>query len=241
MFPRDRQPELMDDPALPEDQHRHALSGLARLNRFSGVASAMYSRLAQYFDTQNGCLRLLDVACGSGDLPIAWAKRAKREGVPLQITTVDISELAAEEQRRRAADAGVEIETLVLDCLHQPLPTGFDVVTCSLFMHHLEPRDVTRLLQSMQAATEGALLVCDLDRAMHNLAMVTVASRLLTRSRVVHVDAARSIRAAYTRSEFKQIAEDALLRPVKVQRLFPCRFIASVDDRTVPLVSPAFA
>lgn len=241
-FPRTRTPELMDDPQLPEDDHREALAGLARLNRISGVAGPLYSRLAQYAkQIGDRPLKVLDVASGSGDVPIRWALRGKRSGVPLQITTTDVSECAVEATRSRARRLGVEIGTLRRDCLCEGLPQGFDVVTCSLFMHHLDDAQAARLLQSMHAAADVAVLVCDLERSRLNLAMVVGASRMVSRSPIVHHDALASIRGAYTRREFSELAERALALPVKSRPLFPCRFLVAVEELAVPAALPAFA
>ena len=242
MLQRDRQPELMDDPKLPKEEHLHALSGLARLNRVSGIASTMYGHLRSQALAQGGrALCVLDVASGAGDVPIAWARRAKREGLSMQLTLLDASSVAVEEQRRRARVAGVDILTIQHDCLNSPLPGCFDVVTCSLFMHHLDDHQVVRLLQAMQSASDQAIVVSDLERSRMNLALIQVASRLLTRSHVVHTDSALSVRAAYTEEEFKKIAESALARPVRIQQAFPCRFVATFDEETVTEAVPAFA
>lgn len=242
MFQRDRQPEMMEDPSLPDDEHLCALAGLARLNRISGVARAMYRHLRRHALAQsNRPLCVLDVASGSGDIPITWAKLARREGLKLQLTLLDVHSIAVEEQQRRARRVGLDVLSLQHDCLKSPLPGGFDVVTCSLFMHHLDDHQAFRLLQSMQAATDSALVICDLERTRLNLALVQIGARLLSRSQVVHHDAPVSVRSAFTLDEFKKLAEDALARPVRVQRSFPCRFIASLDEQAIPEAVPAFA
>lgn len=239
---RTTRPELMDDPELPAEDHRQALKGLARLNLISGVAPALYRRIASYCKrTGKRQLRVLDVASGRGDLPVYWAKRAKADGLHLSITAVDISPVAIEEQQRAAKEAGVEIQSICRDCLNEPLPNGFDIVTSSLFMHHLSDPEVTRLLQSMHSVAGTALIVCDLERSRINLGLVGLASRAVTRSHVVHHDAIWSIRGAYTQVEFRKLAEAALSRPVVIKRLFPCRFVAIVDDAMVTEAAPAFA
>ncbi|KAA1259249.1 hypothetical protein LF1_17780 [Rubripirellula obstinata] len=234
MFERSRVPELMDDPDLPADVHQQALIGLARLNRFSGISGQLYKHLRRLaLARPNRRLRLLDVASGSGDLPISWARRAKRDGIELQIATTDFSDTAVETQLAAARQAGVTIDAIQHDCLKTPLPNGFDLVTCSLFMHHLERHQACGLLQSMQQATEGTILVCDLERTRLNLAMVAVASRILTRSPIVHFDATASVRGAFTMPEFQAMATEALARPVCIRRLFPSRFIMTVDEIAV--------
>lgn len=241
MIQRDLQPELMDDPKLPRDEHLRALTGLSRLNRYSGVAGVMYRHLRRLAAAQNRPLCVLDVASGSGDIPISWARRARRDRLDFQLTLMDISAVAVEEQQRLAKRQNVNVLSLQHDCLRTPLPSGFDVVTCSLFMHHLDEHQAFRLLQSMQSATDTALVICDLERSRLNLALVTMAARLLSRSSVVHTDAALSVRGAFTLDEFRALADNALARPVRVQRVFPCRFLATFDEQTVNEPVPAFA
>ncbi len=241
-FPRSRTPERMDDPGLPERDHVEALKGLARLNRISGVSRVLFRRLKRYaVRLDDRPLRVLDVASGGGDVAVAWAEWAKASGLRLRLTTVDISEVAIETTSRLARERGVEVTAIRRDCVRDGLPLGFDVVTCSLFIHHLDDYQVIKLLQSMRASAEIAALVCDLERSRTNLFLVAAAARMVTRSPVVHDDAAASVRGAYTRGEFAVLAERALAHPVDVRPLFPCRFLASIDVVDVPLSVPAFA
>jgi 2-polyprenyl-3-methyl-5-hydroxy-6-metoxy-1,4-benzoquinol methylase len=232
----------MDDPDLARDEHLAALEGLARLNRISGVGRLMYRHLRRIARARpDRRLHVLDVASGAGDIPISWVRHARREGWELQVTLTDTRRVALEEQQRRARQAKVDVLSMQHDCLHSPLPAGFDVVTSSLFFHHLDDHQVFCLLQSMQAASEGALVLCDLERSQTNLFLVKTAARLLSRSPVVHHDASASVRAAFTIEEFKQLAEEALARPVKISRAFPCRFIACQEEAVLPETIPAFA
>ena len=61
----------------------------------------------------------------------------------------------------------------------------------------------------MAAAAKRTVVVNDLVRSGLNLALVGAASRLLTRSPVVHTDAVLSVRAALTRTELVAMAKRA--------------------------------
>jgi ubiquinone/menaquinone biosynthesis C-methylase UbiE len=165
-FQRDLKPERMDDPNLPPNQHVAALVGLSRINRFTSVSRPIYRRLRRYAQAMNHPLRVLDIATGAGDLPIDWACRARADGINLEITATDISEVALSFARERAADAGVQIRFECVDCLHSRLPTGFDIVTCNLFIHHLDEASIGKLLHAMRAVADHAVLVCDLERSV---------------------------------------------------------------------------
>lgn len=233
MFQRDLQPERMDDPTLPAQDHIEALIGLSRINRLTSVSRPIYRRLRRYAQATQRPLRVLDVATGSGDLPIDWARRARADGLNIEITAIDISDVALDFARQRAADAGVQIRFECRDCLQSRLPSGFDIVTCNLFIHHLERNAITRLLQAMRSAADHAVLVCDLERSRINLAAVWLAAHAVTRSPVVHQDAMLSVRAALTRTEFRELASQALDQPISVIGLPPCRYMATIDGTTV--------
>ena len=77
----------------------------------------------------------------------------------------------------------------------------------------------------MADAAERLVLVNDLNRSRFNLGLVTTASRLLTRSRIVHHDGPASVRAAFTMAEALQLAVQAGLANAEVAPQFPCRWL----------------
>lgn len=218
---RDRVPELMDDPALDPAAHRHALAGLARLNRLSDSAGVLWPEIRLLSQTGSP-LRVLDVATGSGDVPRALAAKAARAGLTnVTFAGCDISPTAV----AAAAEAAPDIHFFTHDAVRDPLPPGYDVVTCSLFLHHLSDDDATSLLAAMRAAAGRLVLVNDLARSRFNHFAVWAACRLVTRSPVVRFDGPASVRSAYTPAEALALAERAGLRGATVRRRFPCRFL----------------
>ena len=218
---RSRVPELMDDPALDPAEHRRALAGLARLNRVSDSAGALWPALAQLARELNRAVRVLDVATGSGDVPRKLLARAKRAGIALDVSACDVSPTAITEATREPSGA----RFFVHDALRDRLPTGFDVVTCSLFLHHLSEDDAVALLTNMEGAADRMILVNDLWRSRFNYCAVWLACRLLTRSPVVRFDGPASVRSAFTPGEMLALAERAGLEGATVQSKFPCRFL----------------
>ncbi len=231
-FQRDLQPERMDDPDLPSAEHEAALAGLARLNRLTCVSRPIYRCLKRYALSCQRRLRVLDVATGSGDLPIDWARRASQDGIELEITALDISEVALGFARQKAIRAGTDVRFEQRDCLTQRLPSGFDIVTCNLFIHHLDEGSIARLLAAMRAAAGLSVVVCDLERSRANLVAVWLAAQAVTRSPVVHGDAVKSVRAALTRREFTKLATATLGQPVAAHGLPPCRYLAVIEGVT---------
>src|SRR4051794_18885315 len=97
----------MDRPDLPVALHEHALRGLTRLNRWSGSARILRPPLRRLAAEIGGRpLRLLDVACGAGDVLVALARRGRPA---FELRGLDVSPTALDHARRRAASAGVAV------------------------------------------------------------------------------------------------------------------------------------
>ncbi len=222
---RDCQPELMDDPTLDPKEHRKALAGLARINRFSNSVGVLWPSLKKFYASNpKRPLRVLDIATGSGDVPIALAKRAAQKGLQIEFAGCDFSPVAIENAKQQATQAGVKADFFPLNVLEEPLPEGYDVLTCSLFFHHLS-REHALLLLAKMAKVSQLVLINDLNRGRLNYLLVWLASHVLTRSYVVRVDGPLSVRAAFTKAEFLKLAEDASVTNGSIQSKFPARFL----------------
>jgi 2-polyprenyl-3-methyl-5-hydroxy-6-metoxy-1,4-benzoquinol methylase len=215
----------MDAPDLPAAEHAAALAGLARLNRWSRAAATLWSAVAGLLAAERRPLTLLDVACGGGDLPVALALRARRAGLPLVVAGCDRSPTALACGRALAARHAVDVTWSVRDVVTQPLPGPADIVTCSLFLHHLSEADALALLAGMRAAAARALLLCDMRRTRAGLVLAGAATRLASRSPIVHADGPASGRAAFTPAELAEQASAAVLHGARVRSVFPHRMM----------------
>lgn len=217
--------ELMDDPALGADEHRHALAGLVRLNRLSGSARLAWDSLQRVArSVRDRPVRVLDVACGAADGTIRLARAARRSGIAATWTACDLSACALGTARDAAGRSGVELCTVQVDLLRDRLPPGHDLVTCSLFLHHLDRDDAVRALASMRAcAASGA--IADLDRTRTGLALAWAASRAFSRSPIVHFDAPASVHAAWRPDEALELANSAGIGDARISRAWPERWV----------------
>jgi SAM-dependent methyltransferase len=225
---RDRQPELMDQPGLDETVHRRALAGLRTVNMFSRTATAIWRGLADIGALNGSPLRVLDIAAGGGDNALRLAARAHQVGVNLTSHGCDISPTAVAHAAAVAAKEGFpDVQYFQLDALHDPLPDGYDVLMSTLFLHHLTEDDAIALLARMAAAARRAVLVDDIVRTRLGLALAWGGGRLLTRSRIIHVDGPLSVRAAFNLNEARSIFERAGLKGAQFRRHWPERFLMS--------------
>lgn len=223
---RQPQPEVMDQPGLDRARHFHALRGLERLNRVSGSAGLLWPalrRLAGKLGPRPP--RVLDVATGAGDVPISLWLRARRHGLDLQVDGCDVSSLAIDYARQRAAWRAADVGFFHLNALTAELPLGYDVLTASLFLHHLDDGQAESLLGRMARVAESLVLVNDLRRGVTGYLLAWTATRLLSSSDIVHTDGPLSVAAAFTMNEVRSIAARAGLNGVTIARRWPCRFL----------------
>jgi demethylmenaquinone methyltransferase / 2-methoxy-6-polyprenyl-1,4-benzoquinol methylase len=106
--------------------------------------------------------RVLDIAGGTGDLALAFAKRMGATG---QVVHTDINEAMLRAGRERLLDAGVVLPTAVCDAEKLPFPTAhFDVVSVAFGLRNMTHKD--RALTEMQRVlkTGGKLLVLEFSK-----------------------------------------------------------------------------
>jgi hypothetical protein len=193
--------ELLDYDCPPQEVER-SLHDLSRINRwFGGVATTR--KMIEHVAAATGKkhFSMLEVAAGHGEVPKIAAQQLTHHGITLNITLLDIKRSHLLPGNR----------SVVADALALPFPDGsFDLVSCSLFAHHLEPLELARFAGEALRVSRIALLINDLVRHPMHLALV-YAGWPLMRSRVSRVDGVASVRRAYVPDEMRQMIASAFL------------------------------
>ena len=219
------EPEIMDDPTLSAAAHEEALRALGRINWLSGSAGIFWQPVRALAVTEPTRIwRLLDIATGGGDVAIRLWHKARRAGLKLEVHAADVSPTALDFARRKAKQAGADVHFLRLDVHRDAIPAGYDVITSSLFLHHLTWDQARALLQGMRQAAARMVVVNDLRRCRPGYLLAWLAGRTLTTSPVARVDAPRSVEAAFSLGEIRALAEQADMHAIELTRHWPCRF-----------------
>lgn len=226
---RHRVAEWMDQPDLAPLLHAQALAGLRRINAWSGTARQVWraiKRIAR--ERKLSRLRILDVACGGGELVQALARKAHHAKFAAEVHGCDLSPTAVELASAAAERAGApRCQFFTHDAIQNPLPTGYDFVISTLFLHHLDEGPAVALLKNMAQAAERAVIVDDLIRNRLGYWLAWVGCRLLTRSPVVHFDGPVSVAAALRLCEVRELCAKAGLPGAKIRTHWPERFLLS--------------
>ena len=217
----------MDEPGLDTRRHARALDALGRANAVSGTAASLWPFIR---DTARSTvarpLRVLDLACGGGQVIVSLAGRAARHGIRAEWIGWDRSPVAVEYARTLAVRRGVKaVRFEIGDALRGSMPDEVDVALCTLFLHHLEDVDAMALLRKMKEASGTGVMVSDLRRTALGAAFTWVGCRLLSRSGVFLEDGMRSIAAAFTTEEARRLAAQAGLDGARVSQVWPQRWL----------------
>ncbi len=198
-------PEILDSAPDPEAQRN--LSELAFLNRWFGGHRVLRWSLRQLYRREDS-FTLLDVGAATGD-----TARVLSDAFPnANVTCLDW-------QIRNLSSA--PHPKVVGDAFALPIPdSAFDVVHCSLFLHHFTDQQVVQLLAEMARCAGRAVVVQDLER--HPLAyyFLPATAWILGWSAIILHDGPVSVEAAFRPKELKQLAAQAGL-PAKVQSHWP--------------------
>jgi 2-polyprenyl-3-methyl-5-hydroxy-6-metoxy-1,4-benzoquinol methylase len=219
------QPELMDAPELEAARHLLALRGLARVNQLSLTARSFWSAIRPLAASAGRPLRVLDIACGGGDVTMQLCMMAQRSGHPLVVDGCDISQRALDHAQSLAEKRGAASNFFRFDAIKDDLPRGYDVVVSSLFLHHLELEHARRLLANMAQAGASLVLVSDLIRCRTGLFLAHATCRAISRSEIVHHDGPRSVESAFTIEEVKELAASAGMADARIAMRWPLRFL----------------
>ncbi len=107
-----------------------------------------------------------------------------------------------------------------------PQSFSADVVTNSLFLHHIrEPEQVVALLRRMAEIAGRMVVISDLVRSRIGLFGAWAGCRLLSRSKIVHHDGPASVRAAWTLQEIADFAAQAGMTGARIHRAKPWRML----------------
>lgn len=193
-------PEILDSDSCPAEEIAASLRDMSRINRwFGGVATTrhMIERVASA--TGKTHFSMLEVAAGFGEVPKIAGQQLARKGITLDITYLD----------RAHSHLMSEDRAVVADALALPFRDGsFDLVSSSLFAHHLQPDELACFGTEACRVSRCAVLINDLIRSPIHVALVYAGFPLM-RSYVSRFDGPASVRRAYVPEEMRRILSSA--------------------------------
>ena len=199
--------ELMDrpDPSTPE--LARALINLQELNRHFGSHRIIRHFLNRWLKPGE-TLTILDACTGFGDIPRLVVEWARQRGSQVRVLALDMQPATLEIARRRST-LFPEISYVQADIRSFQPGDRFDIVLCSLALHHFAWREAVEILQRLSRLGERAVLISDLVRSVTGLLGVYLLTSTIFRDPMTKFDGRLSIRRAFSFGEMKRLAIEA--------------------------------
>jgi ubiquinone/menaquinone biosynthesis C-methylase UbiE len=206
-LPRSEAAELMDAPGLDPAELAANFRDIRRVNALLGGTRTVLRHLPALLAAIPGSqtVTVLDLATGSADIPLAIRRWGAKHGRAFAITASDVSdEMLAVAAAHLKGESGIALARH--DARAVPLPDGaFDLVLCSLSLHHFAPPDAVRVLTEMRRLARIGFILNDLARSRTGYLAAWIAAQVTTRNRLTRHDAPLSVKRAYTPDELRDL------------------------------------
>ncbi len=228
-------PEMMDRPDPDPEELREGLENLERINRHFGCYR-MLKMFARAWLRPGRAYRLLDLATGYGDIPRMIVRWARRHGIDVKIDAIDLQNPTLDLAREASRDYP-EIDFIQADALAYEAPATYDVVLCTLALHHFSEADAVRLLRAASQLSHQHVVVSDLERSRFSQAGVWLMTQILYREPMTRHDARMSVERAFSHRELRDLAERAGWARFEQRHFFPARqAIWLSEDQPAPVL-----
>jgi SAM-dependent methyltransferase len=199
--------ELMDrpDPSTPE--LAGALINLQKLNRHFGSYRIIRHFLNRWLKPGE-TVTILDACTGFGDIPRLVVEWARRRGSHVKVLAVDMQAATLDIARRRST-LFPEISYVQGDIRSFEPGDRFDIVLCSLALHHFAWREAVEILQRLSRLSDRAVLVSDLVRSVSGILGVYLLTSTVFRHPMTKFDGRLSIQRAFSFAEMGSLALEA--------------------------------
>jgi SAM-dependent methyltransferase len=200
-------PELMDRPQPVSAELKRDLYNLYQLNRFFGSHYLVRHFLQNWLKPESQ-IRIADLATGFGDIPRLAVNYARSIKTNVAITAVDRNP-ATLEIAKNFSVRYPEISFVEANILEWAPAEPFDIVLCSLALHHFSSEDAVRLLRNCRALSRRFVLVSDLRRGYFATIGVFLLTATIFREPMTRIDGRLSAARAFSFSEFGSLAQQA--------------------------------
>jgi len=197
----------MDRPQPVSAELERDLSNLRQLNRWFG-SYALISSFLQRWINSGDRFRIVDLATGSGDIPRLIADHAGKVGAKVQIDALDQQAATLEIATRLSADYP-NISFVEGNVLEWDSPQPYDMVFCTLALHHFSESDAVRVLRRCRELSRKFVLVSDLRRGWLGTIGVYLLTATIFREPMTVFDARLSVARAFSFSELGDLAKRA--------------------------------
>lgn len=225
--------ELLDQPGIPFRDIEQNMQELEFINSKLGGHSITLAGIKQIINQEkrgNQMLHVLEMGCGGGDNLWTIHQWARKRGVALRFTGVDLNPECIAYAKKRLQ--GMPVELICSDYRELKPEQPFDIVFNALFCHHFTDEQLCEMMGWMRANSRLGFFINDLQRhqlAYHSIKWLT---KWFSRSHLVKNDAPLSVLRGFHRSDWQGIMNKAALGHYKLQWKWAFRWLLVYQHQT---------
>ena len=221
----------MDRPQLVSSELEKDLRNIRQLNRFFGSHRLVLHFLRRWIKPGDH-VRIVDLATGSGDIPRLIIDYAQKIGAKVEIDALD-RQSATLEIARKLSGNYPEISYIDANILEWQPADPYDIVLCSLALHHFSDEDAVRFLRRCRELSQKFVLVSDLRRGLFATIGVYLLTALIFREPMTRCDGRVSAARAFSSVELDDLAGRAGWRNFQHKKFHFARqaiWLEEIDD-----------
>lgn len=199
--------EMMDRPQPVSPELTSDLQNIRRLNRYFGSYSLIRYFLRRWLRPGER-LNIVDLATGSGDIPRLIIEYARSIGANIRIDALDRQPATLEVARSLSANYP-EISFVEANMLNWQPNESYDLVLCSLALHHFSEEEAVRILGCCRKWSRKYVLVADICRGKLASGGIYLLTALIFREPMTRFDARLSVQRAFSFAEMQDLAQRA--------------------------------
>lgn len=158
--------ETMDDFSMEGEILRDALDKIARINVLLGgnkVTLQGVRNLLKSSDPKRE-ISILDVGCGNGDMLRTLSDYAKQNDINFRLHGIDANDFTINHARSLSVGYA-NISYSVSDIFEYDLPERYDIILCTLTLHHFKDPELLDLLKYFERQSRIGIVINDLHRS----------------------------------------------------------------------------
>jgi 2-polyprenyl-3-methyl-5-hydroxy-6-metoxy-1,4-benzoquinol methylase len=190
------------------EEFRDCLQSLGQINRWLWGYRPTLVWLERLVKAQRGPIHIVDVGSGGGDFLRQIAGWARKRGIAVDLTGIDLNPYAAR-AAKESTPKELGITWVTGNVLHYQPERPIDVAVSSLMAHHLADDEILSLLRWMEANSRLGWFINDLKRSQWSCQMFYWLAKLARWHRFVHHDGPVSFRRAFRELDWVRLLAGA--------------------------------